>query len=413
MTSEAFVWIHLPNQAAPTLAGRVRREATPGGAVGRFVYGKSYLANPGAVALDPIALPLREEDFAITLLGGHFGALLDAGPDSWGKRLAALEHGPQDELGYLLCTRGDQAGALSFSAAAASPPIQGRLFDFSSIGELSEAATLADQGAPLKGRHLKLLQPGSGGARPKFCVIKDGVLWLVKLESIQDRDLPANVPQLEAATLDLAALAGIDVPAHEVIDVGAHKALLVKRFDRTLAHDATGGAWHRQRYVSARTVFHSNPEMQRWSDAGSYPRLSRELARWSNKPEHDRQQLLLRLAFNCLVSNTDDHDLNHGLVADEAGWHLAPAFDIVPQPSGTVRRAQALLVGEQGASSQRSNILSSAGAYGLSIKDADALIESVRKSVEKNWRACLAKNGIGKAAANKLASSFVPAYFDS
>ena len=409
MTSEAFVWIHLPDGDAPTLAGRVRREATPGGGVGRFVYGKTYLANPAAVPLDPVALPLREEEFVTTLQSGHFSVLLDAGPDSWGKRLAVLEFGPQDELGYLLCTRGDQAGALSFSAAADTPPRHGRTFDFSSMEELSEAAMLADQGVPLKARHIKLLQPGTGGARPKFSVIKNGALYLAKLESVKDQNLPANVPQLEAATLDLAALAGIDVPPHEVCPVGTRKALLVRRFDRTLA----GSAWRRKRYVSALTVFCSNPELQRWSGTGSYARLSREMARWSVKPEHDRHQLFLRLTFNCLVSNTDDHDLNHGLVAEGSGFVLSPAFDIVPQPSGTVRRVQALLVGEQSADSRRANILSSAGAYGLSHQEANALIDQVRTIVGKNWRKCLAKNGISKTTANKLASSFVPVYFDA
>jgi len=409
MISEAFVWIHLPDDDGPTLAGRVRREITPGGGVGRFVYGKTYLANPAALPLDPVALPLHEEEFVTTMLNGHFSALLDAGPDSWGKRLAALEFGPQDELGYLVCTRGDQAGALSFSAAADTPPQEGRTLDFSSIVELSEAAMLAERGTPLRARHLKLLQVGSGGARPKFSVIKDDALCLVKLESVKDQNWPANVPQLEAATLDLAALAGIDVPPHEVCAVGARKALLVKRFDRVLA----GNAWRKKRYVSARTVFYSNPELQRWSDAGSYARLSRDMARWSVKPEHDRHQLFLRLTFNCLVSNTDDHDLNHGLVDDGGGFALSPAFDIVPQPSGTSRRMQALLVGELGADSRRANILSAAGAYGLSRNEASALIDLVRTVVAKNWRQCLASNGISKTSANKLASIFVPEYFDT
>ncbi len=434
MTSEVFVWIHLPAQDQPTLAGRVRREVTPGGDTGRFVYGKRYLSNPAAVPVDPVALPLREEEFVTTLLSGHFSALLDAGPDSWGKRLAALEHGQQDELGYLLCTRGDQAGALSFSASADTAPATGRSFDFSSMEELSEAASLADQGAPLKTRHLKLLQAGTGGARPKFSIIKDGVLWLAKLESIKDQGLPSNVPQLEAATLDLAALAGIEVPEHHVCAAGARKALLVKRFDRVpvdqpssdiQSHSQTSRRasppagktalpmWRKQRYVSARTVFYSNPELQRWSNTGSYARLAREMARWSINPAHDRHQLFLRLVFNCLVSNTDDHDLNHGLIGDAQGFVLAPAFDIVPQPSGTVRRVQALLAGEQGANAQRTNILSSAPAYGLQSKEANALIDEVKQTVEKHWRTCLANNGIGKTVTKRLASSFVPAYFES
>lgn len=419
MTSEAFVWIHLPGETMPTLAGRVRREGVPGHEVGRFVYGKSYLANGRAQPIDPILLPLREEEFVTTILTGHYSALLDAGPDSWGKRLAALEHGPQDELGFLLCTRGEQAGALSYSAGAESPPPSGRRFEFASIEALCEAAMLVDQGAPLKARHLKLLQAGTGGARPKFSVIKDGALWLAKLESIQDQHLPANLPRLEAATLDLAALAGIDVPQHELCAIGTRQALLVKRFDRVRAGNANKQeqteVWLRRRYVSARTVFYSNPELQRWSYSGSYPRLSREMGRWSVNPVHDRRQLFLRLVFNCLVSNTDDHDLNHGLVSGDgpAGFALSPAFDLVPQASGTVRRQQALMIGDYGADARRENILSAAGAYGLTHAEGEDLVDEVKTAVAKNWRTCLRQNGIGIAAARKLESSFVPAYFES
>ena len=82
MTSEIFVWMHLPHQEQPTLAGRARREVTPAGDTGHFVYGKSYLANPAAVPVDPVVLPLRTEEFVTSLLSGHFSAVLDAGPES-------------------------------------------------------------------------------------------------------------------------------------------------------------------------------------------------------------------------------------------------------------------------------------------------------------------------------------------
>lgn len=48
----------------------------------------------------------------------------------------------------------------------------------------------------------------------------------------------------------------------------------------------------------------------------------------------DLRQLWRRLAFNILISNTDDHLRNHGfLYAGNAGWRLSPAFDLDPSPS--------------------------------------------------------------------------------
>ena len=60
MSSEAqvYVWIYLPGTTEPVVAGRFSHVRTAGGGVGTFVYGKSYLARPDAVPLDPVALPL-------------------------------------------------------------------------------------------------------------------------------------------------------------------------------------------------------------------------------------------------------------------------------------------------------------------------------------------------------------------
>ena len=44
-------------------------------------------------------------------------------------------------------------------------------------------------------------------------------------------------------------------------------------------------------------------------------------------------ELHRRILFSILVSNTDDHLRNHGLLYDlNDGWILSPAFDINPQP---------------------------------------------------------------------------------
>ena len=82
MTSEAFVYIALPGETTFVTAGRLVLVTDRHGVVsGHFVYGRSYLARPNAVPLDPIELPLKEETFTTTRLKGVFGALRDAGPD--------------------------------------------------------------------------------------------------------------------------------------------------------------------------------------------------------------------------------------------------------------------------------------------------------------------------------------------
>ena len=61
--------------------GQVRADdRSPRHTLGRFVYGKSYLARKDAVPLDPVELTLGTRVFETTALNGVFGSLRDSGP---------------------------------------------------------------------------------------------------------------------------------------------------------------------------------------------------------------------------------------------------------------------------------------------------------------------------------------------
>lgn len=58
---------------------------------GHFVYGKKFSASKEhAFAFDPINLTLSNKQQKVAVYGdGAFGALSDAGPNSWGKRVTS------------------------------------------------------------------------------------------------------------------------------------------------------------------------------------------------------------------------------------------------------------------------------------------------------------------------------------
>ena len=89
--------------------------------------------------------------------------------------------------------------------------------------------------------------------------------------------------------------------------------LLVERFDRGPV-DGNGMA-RRDAFLSARTLFECTGFRSDYS--GSYVRLASELGRYSCQSEPDQAELFRRMVFNALISNTDAHDRNHGLVADD------------------------------------------------------------------------------------------------
>src|SRR5450432_1125757 len=197
---ECFVYITLPGQTEPVTAGRfvlsIDRRGTP---QGRFVYGRSYLGRPDAVALDPIELKLSPRTYTTTALGGMFGALRDASPDFWGRRVIQRHLGKAQpgEMEYLLHSPDDRAGALGFGLNQA-PPAPKRTFN--QTLDLARAQAIADTIAasdddrgirPAGDRadphhdrdqleELMLVGTSMGGARPKAVVEDEAGLWLAK-----------------------------------------------------------------------------------------------------------------------------------------------------------------------------------------------------------------------------------------
>ncbi len=421
MTSDAsdrvFVWVFLPGDAHPTLCGAFDHSMSAAGvAVGSFVYGRSYLQQPLNLPIDPVALPLRAQRFE--LAGGSrqgvFGVIADACPDDWGRYVIDRRFGAQRfPIGYLLHSQEDRVGNLCFSTSADQPP---QLADPAPRAWLQDAWAVvngldAGRSIPEALAEKVKVNTALGGARPKLTVADEHAQWLAKFPTRHD-DARLSLPLVEAAMLDLARAVGITAAEADIETVEAGRdapaahVLLVKRFDRS--PHASGG-WCREAYASARTLFQSDG-LDDYSYSGSYARLAHHLRLWSSRPPADRMELFRRMVFNCCISNTDDHDRNHGFLASEedAGFRLSPAFDMVPRLHATRRRYQAMNIGEDGAETTVQNILSSASAFGLSHEDAKALLHDVQSKVLAHWKDCLAQRAVPQEAMELLAPCFEP-----
>jgi serine/threonine-protein kinase HipA len=413
MADTAFVFIYLPGQLQPTVAGRFDLEGSP--AVGQFVYGQSYLANPMAVPLDPIALPLRAQLFKATLNSGFFGVFRDAIPDDWGRHVATKLYGDQFRslFDYLWLQTADRIGALAFGRTVQRPIEEKPLLSWEDVQDTAylEAMKKLDRDIPLTPAEQDIAivfgaGTSAGGARPKFTVRKDNAVWLAKLNRLGDR---FNEVRVEAGMLDLAAACGISVPEHEVQRIHHQDVLLVKRFDRAV----TASGILRYRMVSAGTVFQADEAAAQYSYTGSYPRLSRELARWTVTGDQDRPELFRRIAFNALTSATDDHERNHALVAERDHFRLSPAFDLVPKPGATQKRYLALVIGEFGALAIRENLLSRAQIFQLTRDQGNQVINEVQQVVREQWRAKFSARDVSDSDIESIAGCFNPPAFES
>jgi serine/threonine-protein kinase HipA len=288
---------------------------------GAFRYSPDYLRRADAFALDPVTLPLRDESFE-TDHPGVFGVFEDSLPDDWGRRLLVRKHRiprhQQNLPNLLLALGGSGLGALSY-AERGRPQESSAEASAIYLEKLVQAAELFERGEDTDVDISVLLSAGSspGGARPKALVYDEatGEHSLAKFPSIKD---PVDVVRIEAATMNLAAKAGLNVPATRLVECGGRPVLLVKRFDLM--------PQGRRHMISLQTLMKVKGYYQ--CRYGDILNLVRKI---SADPVADVEQFFRQMVFNAVVNNTDDHLKNFWMVCDVAqGWRLSPAFDLVP-----------------------------------------------------------------------------------
>lgn len=403
-----YVYITLPGQTEAVTAGRYELATdSSGSALGRFVYGKSYLARPDAVEFDPVQLKLAPRQYETTLLRGVFGALRDAGPDYWGRLVIerALQTSALGEIDYLLKSPDDRAGALGFGFGEKPPAPNwefNKTLDLARLQSLAQSLmkeTAAPNGAEAaQVDQLLLLGTSMGGARPKAVVEDDEGLWLAKFNKPTDK---WNFARVEHAMLLLARTCGISVAVSKVRRVAGRDVLLVKRFDRQRFRKG----YRRARMVSGLTLLGADEtDKAKWS----YVALAEELRRVSADPKANANELFRRMCFNALISNIDDHPRNHAIIAMDRHWRLSPAYDITPAtPVSTEHRDLAMVCGDFGRYASAQNILSQAQRFALQPAQAEKIVSDMQARVRNTWYAVAREQGVSLGDCKVIEDAFV------
>ena len=411
MTSEreCFVYMVPPGATELVTAGRFRWTEDGDGAVGRFVYGRSYRERPNAVELDPVELRLSGEVYETARMQGFFGAIRDSMPDSWGRRVIERNAGFTElaEFNYLMQGPDDRAGALGFGLNV-EPPAPRRRFnrtlDLARLQKAADALVTDDPESAGSVGHqveeLLLLGTSMGGARPKSVVEDDHALWIAKFSRNDDR---WNHPRVEHGMLTLARTCGLDAADSRLETVAGRDVLLVRRFDR----DPEAAGYRRHRMVSALTLLRAGDGPGERGD-WSYLLLADEIRRASGAPEEDLRELFCRICFNAAVSNLDDHPRNHAILAKGRQWRLSPAYDLTPSPVVALeRRDLAMACGRFGRYANRTNLLSEHGRFLLEPAQAAAIFERTARTVRDQWRAHMRRAGVTERDCEAIGSAFL------
>jgi serine/threonine-protein kinase HipA len=379
---DLHLW-YLADPTNPVYVGALKLVAAGKGV--SLTYATSWLTTGFPLSED---LPLRAGEFSPP---GRLqadapravGAVDDARPDRWGEKviryLVKLQR--RSLLEYLYHAGDDRFGALGVSTSAERyiPQGTGPLPRLSQAQELSEVAAKIEADETITEVEKKIFHAGGslGGAKPKALIEIDGEQWVIKFFNGE----PVDTPLIEHATMTLARKAGINTAETRPIRLAAANAVAVRRFDRKgdrRIHSISAGT-----AIRAVTPGGSEPDM-------GYPALAQILRRRGAGAavQNDARELFMRMVFNILVDNTDDHEKNHSLLVENPAEYgsltLAPAYDVLPTNSG--QGYQEFGCGDDGQESTLKNAMSQCEAFGLSPADAAAEIVRIIAVVD-TWEA--------------------------
>ncbi|MEN8142717.1 MAG: type II toxin-antitoxin system HipA family toxin [Thermodesulfobacteriota bacterium] len=340
--------------------------------VGKFSYGRRYLQRPEAIAIDPVNLPLSQQEYVTRKHHGIFGVLGDILPDSWGKYILAkrlsIPFGSLTAYEMFDYVTTNAVGAISLGPTPDKPTTKHEspvLFsDLQKVAEVFEKV-MSDEELPAD--VLYLLEQGTslGGAQPKCPVIYKDNEWIAKFENLKT---PVKFPRIEFATMLMAKRAGIAVPEIKLEEISGKPVFLIKRFDRQ--------SNMRIPFMSAQALADLDLEEL---EKGSYVEMAGFMRKFVKNVTRDLHELFRRMVFNAFVCNRDDHLRNHGFVYQDKGWHLSPLYDVLPIP---IRKtidnfSLSLNIGKEGTTATLANLCSQREKFNLDHDQAMEIIAEI------------------------------------
>lgn len=345
------------------------------------------------------------------------GVLADALPDAFGNKVIRAyfaARGQEDRalspVQRLLYVGERAVGALEFQPAEAIPSRPAELESLELKALVLDARRILEGTADVMIPEIYRIGASAGGMRPKAVVLFDPASrvirsghakarpgerhCLLKFDGVGDGSTPDALGEpepynrIEAAYMRMARAAGIETADVELLEESGHAHLLVRRFDRSggrrLHLHSFGGLVH--------VDFHD-------PGASSYEEYLRACL-LLGMPYAAIEQGYLRMVFNVLAVNQDDHVKNLSFLMDERGrWSLSPAYDL------TFAKGQGFTARHQMRVRDRTNGIT--GADLLAVGDAFDInrpreaLERVRDAITR-WPEFAASTGVPRESADRI-----------
>lgn len=387
--------------------------------LGSFEFNRDFLSSGLDIA--PVKMPLdqgtriysfpelrRSRGDVFDTFRGLPGLLADMLPDKYGNQLInawLIQNGrAADSLNPVeqLCFIGKRGvGALEIRPSFRSEVMKASSIEVDSLvniaGKILDSradfqSNLTDEEQSALSDILKI-GTSAGGARakaviafnPKTGEVKSGQVkapagfsyWIIKFDGVHDSQFGATVGygRVEMAYYLMAKEAGVEMSECRLLEENGRAHFMTKRFDRL----ANGGKIHMQSLCGMRHFDFNQVGVYSYEQVFETMRMLR-----LTYPE--AEQMFVRMVFNVLARNCDDHTKNFAFLMDQSGkWTLSPAYDIcfAYRPGSLWVSAQSLMVNGKRETITDGDFLEVASK--MNIKKPLGKIEKVRSAVSR-WR---------------------------
>ncbi|REG88353.1 type II toxin-antitoxin system HipA family toxin [Algoriphagus antarcticus] len=357
------------------------------------------------------------------------GLLADMLPDKYGNQLInawLIQNGrAADSLNPVeqLCFIGKRGvGALEIRPSLRAETIQASSLEIDSLVDIAGKILNSREGfqSNLTGEEQSALSDilkigtSAGGARakaviaynPKTGKVKSGQVkapagfsyWIIKFDGVHDSQFGATVGygKVEMAYYRMALAAGVEMSECRLLEENGRAHFMTKRFDRK----GNGQKIHMQSLCGLRHF-----DFNRVGEY-SYEQVF-ETMRMLRLSYPEAEQMFIRMVFNVLARNCDDHTKNFAFLMDQNGkWVLSPAYDIcyAYRPGSLWVSAQSLMV-----NGKRDNITGNdflEVARKMNIKKPEEKIEQIKSAVCR-WREFADEVGVNAALRDDISDTLL------
>ena len=408
--AEVWLWGRRVGAAAEDRAGRVVFQYDPDFVRDGWEISPVHLLR-ATVGSAPVTF---DELTRVEAFQGLPGVLADALPDRFGNAIITkyfIDRGQVDAalspVQRLLYVGARALGALEFRPAVRRQVTKAELLPLQLSALVTEAQAVIGGRTDIALPEIMRIGASAGGARAKAVVLWNraaGTLrsdfappapgeehWLLKFDGTGERGAPSDAPQpynrIEAAYAALARDGGLHVAETELLEDGGYTHRMVRRFDRVRNQPGSSGA---------RLHLHSLGGMQHADynapGAYSYEGLLRTVLSLG-LDYRVLTEAFRRAVFNVAFVNQDDHVKNISFLMDrEAGWRLAPAYDLTFARGAGFTRNHQMSVNGKVTDIQHADLLALGALVGLprdGAREIDRILDA-----RSRWTAVAESKGV-------------------